>query len=69
MTTTERVGAIATAEKIRELVEKAPAGGIFHDAKLSDVGGLEVPGFTQAAGFLLTLADGTELDVSVTGTA
>jgi hypothetical protein len=47
-------GVIAVAEKVRELVGKAPAGGIFHNFRIGDVAGLEVPGFGGAAGFTLT---------------
>jgi hypothetical protein len=48
---------IAIADKLHELVEKAPAGGVLHDAELGEVAGVEIPGFGGAAGFTLTLGD------------
>lgn len=50
-------GTIACAEKLAELVEKAPAGGIFHDAIIPAVAGIEVPGYAGFAGFSITIPD------------
>lgn len=50
-------GTIAVAEKIAELIEKSPAGGIFHDAIIPTVAGVEVPGFAGFAGFQVRIPD------------
>jgi len=47
------------AQKIADLIEKAPAGGIFHDANVSSV----VAG--RGAYFVAILRDGTEVTVRV----
>jgi hypothetical protein len=57
-------GTIEAAEKIAELIVKAPAGGIFHDAVVSDPAGIEVPGYAGLAGFTLDV-DGKRFDVVV----
>lgn len=59
-------GVIAYAEKIHELVEKAPAGGIFHDVKIGEVAGVQIPGFGGAAGFSFTTETGERFRVAVT---
>lgn len=56
---------IAIAEKLHELVENAPAGGLFHDSELSDVAGVEIAGFGGAAGFSITGKDGLAYTVRV----
>jgi hypothetical protein len=56
---------IQLAEKLHELVEKAPAGGVFHDMEISDVAGVEVPGFGGAAGFTLTSDTGVSYRVGI----
>ena len=48
-------GTIAAAEKIAELVKKAPAGGIFTDAIVEPVAGIEVEGFGGFAGFAIRI--------------
>lgn len=50
-------GTIACAEKLAELVQKAPAGGLFHDAVIPTVAGIEVPGYAGFAGFTIELGD------------
>ena len=44
-------GTIDVAKKLAELIERAPAGGIFHDAVVDPVSGFEVEGFGGFAGF------------------
>lgn len=50
-------GTIEAAEKIAHLVKMAPAGGIFHEATMSEVAGIEVPGYAGFAGFTLDVGD------------
>lgn len=56
---------IELTEKLHELVEKAPAGGVFHDMAVGEVAGLEVPGFGGAAGFTLTTDTGVSYRVGI----
>lgn len=58
-------GVIPVAEKIAQLVLKAPAGGIFHDAVIPTVAGIEMPGFGGMAGFQIELPDGAIFEVAV----
>lgn len=58
-------GTIETAEKIAELVRKAPAGGIFNDCTIPDVAGIEVPGFGSMAGFQIEMGDGRVFEVAI----
>ncbi len=50
-------GTIEVAEKIATLIEKAPAGGIFHDVKIETVAGIEIEGFGGFAGFEIRIPD------------
>jgi hypothetical protein len=58
-------GTIQAAEKIAQLIEKAPAGGIFHDARIPTVAGIEVPGYAGFAGFTIELPAGARYEVVV----
>lgn len=58
-------GTIAVAERIAALIEKAPAGGVFHDAVVGIVAGIEVSGFGGMAGFEVDMPDGTVYEVAV----
>ena len=58
-------GTIACAEKLAELVRKAPAGGLFHEAVIPTVAGVEVPGFAGHAGFQIEYPDGRVYEVAV----
>jgi hypothetical protein len=55
--TTSTESTIAVAEKIASLVKRAPAGGIFHDAEVGVVAGIEVLGFGGMAGFTIVIDD------------
>lgn len=55
---TKEVGLLDVAEKLAQLVEQAPAGGLFHDARIMEVAGVEVPGFGGSAGFTIQLPGG-----------
>lgn len=57
---------IKIAEKLHELVEKAPAGGVFHDVVLGEVAGVEIPDFGGAAGFTITAKEGGVYHVAIT---
>lgn len=48
-------GAIAVAEKLASLAEHAPAGGLFHDANIGIVAGIEIETFGGMAGFTIKL--------------
>lgn len=58
-------GVIEVAEKIATLIQKAPAGGIFHDATIPTVAGIDVPGFGGMAGFQIEQPDGRIFEVAV----
>lgn len=62
---TTEPGVISVAAKIAELVDHAPAGGIFHDATISEVAGLEVPGFIGVACFCLQTRGGKTFAIEV----
>lgn len=66
---TTEPGVISVATKLAELIEKAPAGGIFHDATISEVAGLEVPGFVGVACFVLQTRTGKVFNVEVVETS
>ena len=59
------LGVIPVAEKIAKLIEKAPSGGIFHDAVIPNVAGIEIEGFGGMAGFQIELPDGAIFEVAV----
>ena len=61
----EKPGLIEVAEKLAELVTRAPAGGLLHEAKVPEVAGVEIPGFGGSAGFEIVLPTGARFQVMV----
>jgi hypothetical protein len=53
----EEYGPIVIAERIEQLVRKAPAGGPFTHADISETAGVEIDGFGGAAGFTIKIDD------------
>jgi hypothetical protein len=49
----EKPDVINIAEALAERVEKAPAGGRFHNVEIGPVAGVIVPEFGGAAGFVI----------------
>jgi hypothetical protein len=53
------------ANRVRKLIEDAPAGGIFHDVTQSDIRELHKGAANETAYFVISLTDGHAYEVAV----